>query len=430
MKTICMIGLMMMAAAAASADEVDLVGRRSRGLEMQSFRLDHRTELVLDAVGIRRKFSDELFASAWILDERGRTVWSLDEAEWSPLDDERYLVGVRDGVALEPGAYMAFLYPGGEWRKVSAPFRDIGRLFNDIADMLRNDDPGHDPDAFAARCSFVISAADGGLRLLDESPMPEARIVLAPVGDSEVRETLVRVERPTRLKISACGERDRDGGGLWDLGWIEDAVTGEPVWTMSLARCTSAGGAEKNVHWRGEVPVEPGTYRVSYATDSSHAWGSWNVRPPDDPRLWGMLVDVEDEGALAVLDGDVELPERDVLVRWLRVGDDEDLSRDVAFERPVRVKIHAVGEGGRRSMYDGGSITSLDTGRVAWEMAWSNTSHAGGDDKNRLYHGTIELPAGRYRIAFSTDGSHAFGVWNAAPPREPFRYGLIVRVVD
>ena len=117
-------------------------------------------------------------------------------------------------------------------------------------------------------------------------------------------------------------------------------------------------------------------------------------------------------------------------MRWLRVGDDEDLRRDVTFDRPVRLKIHAMGEGGRRSMYDGGSITSLDTGQVAWAMAWSNTEPAGGDDKNRSYHGTIELPAGEYRIGYSTDGSHAFGHWNAAPPREPFRYGMLVRVVD
>ena len=64
-------------------------------------------------------------------------------------------------------------------------------------------------------------------------------------------------------------------------------------------------------------------------------------------------------------------------------------------------------------------------GRV-WEMTYGATDNAGGASKNRRFDGTITLPAGDYVLRYQTDGSHAFGSWNADPPDEPEMWGITI----
>jgi hypothetical protein len=52
------------------------------------------------------------------------------------------------------------------------------------------------------------------------------------------------------------------------------------------------------------------------------------------------------------------------------------------------------------------------------------TEHAGGGDKNRLYKGSIILPAGDYVLRYRSDGSHSLEEWNVNPPENPFDYGV------
>ena len=51
------------------------------------------------------------------------------------------------------------------------------------------------------------------------------------------------------------------------------------------------------------------------------------------------------------------------------------------------------------------------------------STHAGGADKNRLADTTIVLPEGKYLLRYKSDDSHAFNLWNAAPPDYNF-YGI------
>jgi len=66
------------------------------------------------------------------------------------------------------------------------------------------------------------------------------------------------------------------------------------------------------------------------------------------------------------------------------------------------------------------------TGRRVWEMPYRITEHAGGAGKNRRFAGTVKLPPGEYVLRYETDGSHAFGDWNAAPPDDPEMWGITV----
>jgi hypothetical protein len=77
-------------------------------------------------------------------------------------------------------------------------------------------------------------------------------------------------------------------------------------------------------------------------------------------------------------------------------------------------------------MNDYAWITDAETRRVVWEMKYEHTDHAGGAEKNRMVNGTLELPRGDYILHYETDDSHSFNDWNAAPPTDPFSYGVTV----
>jgi hypothetical protein len=59
-------------------------------------------------------------------------------------------------------------------------------------------------------------------------------------------------------------------------------------------------------------------------------------------------------------------------------------------------------------------------------MTWRNTRAAGGARKNRIFDGDVMLDSGAYELHYETDDSHAFPAWNAAAPREPRRWGVVV----
>lgn len=102
-----------------------------------------------------------------------------------------------------------------------------------------------------------------------------------------------------------------------------------------------------------------------------------------------------------------------------RVGDRESRARGFTLNRPMDVRIYALGEGVGREMADYGWIEDAKAGRTVWEMTYRTTEPTGGAEKNRRFNGTVTLPAGEYVLRFETDGSHAFGSWNANPPDDP-----------
>ena len=75
-------------------------------------------------------------------------------------------------------------------------------------------------------------------------------------------------------------------------------------------------------------------------------------------------------------------------------------------------------------MFDSGEILDKD-GNEVWKLDILKTAHAGGALKNRRQQDTLHLAAGKYRINYRTDESHAAGHWDAAPPSEEFS-GIIV----
>jgi hypothetical protein len=93
----------------------------------------------------------------------------------------------------------------------------------------------------------------------------------------------------------------------------------------------------------------------------------------------------------------------------------------------VTLHIYAQGEGvGGTEFADHGWILDARTRRPVWEMSVKKAQYGGGAEKNRRQVETIQLPPGEYIATYVTDGSHSPADWNAAPPCDPLRYGLIL----
>jgi hypothetical protein len=250
-------------------------------------------------------------------------------------------------------------------------------------------------------------------------------VSLTMVGDDENRVEGFTLTRPMDVRVLALGEES--SGQLYDYGAILDAKTRKTVWAMKVGKTEHAGGANKNRMEDEIVSLDAGSYLVYYVTDDSHSYDDWNDDAPDYPALWGIT--------LISMDGPVDRKvvrpyddrENDaVLARIVGVGDDEDLERRFTLDKTSDVRVYAIGEGDDDEMYDYAWIEDARTQHVVWRMTYADTEHAGGAQKNRLFDGTLRLPAGEYCVRYQSDDSHSFGDWNADAPRDPFSYGVTI----
>ena len=108
-------------------------------------------------------------------------------------------------------------------------------------------------------------------------------------------------------------------------------------------------------------------------------------------------------------------------------SDLDGASARVTFElaATTRVRVYAVGEGRDDEMFDYGWIES-GSGALVWKMTYEATEPAGGADKNRMFDGTIKLPAGSYVLRYVSDDSHSYTDWNDDPPDDPEGWGITV----
>ena len=153
--------------------------------------------------------------------------------------------------------------------------------------------------------------------------------------------------------------------------------------------------------------------------------------PPNDPSAWGVVLYALDENDVASIRA-IDVKEADpAIISLIATGDNTHRKQSMTLARAYRLRVIAVGEGLDGKMYDYGWIEDAATGERVWTMAYERTLPAGGSGKNRLADELVELPAGRYRAVYESDGSHsAGGGWNAEPPAEPERWGLTILVPE
>jgi hypothetical protein len=119
-------------------------------------------------------------------------------------------------------------------------------------------------------------------------PVRESIVSLVRLGDNETVSEGFTLDEPMDVRIFAVGEGRQDA--MFDRGWILDATTRQPVWTMEFEETQHAGGSSKNRLFDGVVRLDAGSYIVNFRTDGSHAYDDWNGSPPMEAEFWGITV--------------------------------------------------------------------------------------------------------------------------------------------
>jgi hypothetical protein len=355
--------------------------------------------------------------TGWIVDANTRErIWTMNHRNTKHAggaEKNRYF---RETIHLEKGDYV--LYYGTDDSHSYPHFNAAPPL-----------DPLNWGITLAASESFKRSD-------FDEIALPERGeplVDLTRARDDDALEQAFRLKKESEIWVRAFGEYGWSRDEFADYGWIQKAGSSEIVWEMTERNTHHAGGAQKNREFDGKITLPAGEYVAYYVTDDSHAYRRWNAGPPFEPEAWGLALYPGDKfraSNFEKLDRTELAQDPNVLVRIVRVGDDERLRERFTLDKPTQVRIYALGEASRGHMYDFGYIENTETGDVVWEMTARNTRHAGGARKNRVYDGEILLEPGNYEVFYETDDSHSFGRWNAARPRDAYSWGITVTLAS
>jgi hypothetical protein len=401
---------------------------RPEELHIAGFVLDQDQTVSIDAIGFRdgSQSYDARLSSAWILNADTREeIWSLEDAESDRRS--RDLREYKDEVKLEKGRYEVYY--------ATFPF---GTYEGDFISWFKGRSWGFDYDDFDdASDDFEIVIEGNGKSLSERDveayhkTLVKGAIVSRTQLEKNHYETIgLKLDRDMDLQIYAIGELTKDGN--YDCSWIIDTNTREKVWELTYWDTERAGGAKKNRLFMDTVTLPKGDYALFVATDDSHDSGRWNSAPPSDPYFWGVTIQAADPSAARyakVTEYD-DLPEKSVIVQLTRLDDSDFQQAGFSLSRDMKVRVYAIGEGGRREMYDYSRIVNADTREVVWEMEARDTEHAGGAEKNRVIDEVIELPKGNYYVYAVSDDSHSYRDWNASPPHDQAHWGITVLSVD
>jgi len=379
--------------------------------ERVGFTVTAPTDVEIYAIG--EATGGEAHDYGWLANvETGEVLWMLDPvasrhaggAEKNRMD--------RAIISLPPGSYSASSVTDGS---------------HDAAGW--NAAPPYDPEYWGLTIRTVLPDREIEVHPYRPTPIKDAFVSLVGIGDDKLVSQGFTLTRPMDVRIVALGEAM--GETMYDYGWILDADSHRPVWTMQFESTGPAGGSSKNRAVDETISLDAGNYTVYYVTDGSHSFGDWNATPPMEPDHWGITLvpsaGVSIEELVQPFDAYPNVPAVAALVG---IGDDESRAQQFILERSTTVRVYALGEGSGGDMYDYAWIEAAGTGRAVWQMTYEETEHAGGATKNRVFDGTITLPAGEYILHYESDGSHSLEDWNAAAPYDPLSWGVRLTIDD
>ncbi len=369
-----------------------------------------KSDLDLNIRGIGEQQDREEFDFAWIVNAKTyEKVWPNDDTRFRKAGGGRKNKMVSEKIHLEKGDYTLYYITDGshsydKWN-VLPPFDpqfwgiSIWADDKDQNKVKINVDADH----------FVMK--------------------LNKARDNDYLSQAFKIKKDMKIRVYSIGERS----GRYDMadyGWIMNIDTHEKVWEFNERDSKYAGGADKNRMVNEEIKLEVGNYMAYYVTDGSHSYRDWNAGPPMIPELWGLsILAIDDSNNFELLDSYTS-SNKNVLAEIIRVRDHEYEKQTFTLGKKSKIRIYAIGEGSSGDMSDLGWIKNKDTGRIVWEMTYRNTDAAGGARKNKLFDGTIILPAGKYTVYYETDGSHSYRDWNAAAPYDQEHYGISIYLID
>ena len=367
----------------------------------RSIKVTRRVNAEIYAIG--EGSSKDRFDYGWIKElNSSRKVWEMKKGRGVNAGGALKNVMYRDKIILEPGEY-----------EVAYMTDDSHHLHN------WNSNLPFDPLFYG----LTVFVSDDQKDFVEEINTDSDKIIaeITRIGDESRERQSFTIDRPTRVKVSVIGEGS--DGTMYDYGYITDS-RGKKIWQVNYYMTSWAGGAKKNRLASEVLVLPPGDYKIYYRSDGSHSWEGWNDRPPENPENYGIIVYfLENADKDEVV---INQPEKDSNILVDLTGLENDEFQTEEFELGDRSKIHiiALGEGTNGKMYDYGWIESIEERKRVWEMDFELTVPAGGSRKNRAVDEVITLPAGRYKVYFITDDSHAYGDWNVKPPENSQNWGI------
>ena len=127
------------------------------------------------------------------------------------------------------------------------------------------------------------------IHIIAESQKPIVSIL--KVGEASNLEKTFTLNSDQKVLIIGLGEGQMDVGvGLSDAGSLL-SKDGKTIWSMNdLFKTFNDGGGFKNRIALGCLTLKKGDYKIIYATDVGHSYGTWNVTPPPDSLWYGIQV--------------------------------------------------------------------------------------------------------------------------------------------
>jgi len=286
-----------------------------------------------------------------------------------------------------------------------------------------------------------------------------AQPALADVRDvkpQQLKSAVFTLNAAQDLRVEAIGAEPASDSGMFSWvsamwhgrettaepwmgdAWILDTASRRVVWELSAA--TTARGRQGTRTFSGTVHLPAGRYEAFYASFPPVTWareGETGTRQRFADWLNNTSFDqfrLTIQGTGQALGGtEAERARRNLeagtVIALRGDGHDRNIQTGFILDRPTEIEVYSAGEAREDTEFDGGWIINADTRQPIWRLSWRDSAPAGGAVKNRMARLRKTLPAGRYAALYATDDSHDPSEWNAAPPRDPYAWGLFVRVV-
>lgn len=376
------------------------------------------------------EWGNETYFYGWILDANTRNVvWHLlDNRDVRDDMEDGEFVNFDEKVKLKAGNYEVYFTGAGNSNnyQVNGLKGFLKKLFGDDKREYRR--------RYRDELYLQLTGVSGGFSVVDKNKfvdeLSESAIAsFIRAGEDEYQKIPFALSKETKLRIYAIGEGISDR--VYDYAWIYNASTFEKVWQMSSRRSDYAGGGDKNIMFDDDITLPAGNYYLVYVSDDSHSFEKWNVMPPDDPQFWGVTIwaasNKDLENVVDFNPQNINKP----FIEIVKVGDNQFRKQGFTLKKDMEIVIHAFGEGyDKRHLADQGWIVNAETGEKVWLMERADIEYGGGAEKNRMVHETLIFKKGSYIVYYSTDGSHSYGRWNAAPPFDPERWGITLWTAD
>jgi len=392
----------------------------------------------------KKSHANNMFVLGWIINADSRNVvWQMTMDNTSGKEQER---AYEDDVQLEKGSYEVYFSAHAYSSSSGINFNSVNidrrqgkksgnkffdkflKWFSDDYDDMYSEFMEKAKDVWGIYLS-VPKSEESAVQLFNApKKISNTLLAITGVGDGAYVKKSLTVNRDVTVNIYALGE-GREKDEVFDYGWISNLETRERVWDMNYGNTDFAGGASKNILYKGEVRLAKGSYELDYVTDDSHSREDWNATPPYDPFNYGITLSVNsenDKSAIAISDfGDEK---KNIIVQLVRPHDDDFLQGGFTLKEETKLHVYAIGEGSHShdELADYGWIVNAKTRETVWEMSYRNTVHAGGASKNRLADEFITLPKGNYIVYYQTDDSHSYNNWNDSKPYDAESYGITV----